>query len=416
MRGTYRALFGVPGARAFFVAGFVGRMSLSMYGIGILLLVSAVTGSYGTAGAVAAAFAIASATATPLAGRLADRSGQHVVLLLVSAGTAASTSALIACAELAAPAWALGLAAAALGLASPSPAGIVRARWNHALSGPGRTGRTVRTEAAYSLESVADEVIFVLGPVILIGATWVHQSAGLATAGVLTVAGCLALAVQRGTEPVPRPRADGEPAGALLTPGMLLLSGVFLLLGAAITAVEVGGVAFADDAGHRGAAGALLSLFALGSMSAGLWYGARHWRTPLARRFRAGLAFFAAGLLPVALARGLPMMMAAVLIAGLAISPTFIAGFGLVERLAPAGRLTEGMSWLTTAIRVGVTASAPVVGWIVDERGVRAALAVPCAVALLTALVGLACSGALRAPAPVPEPGLVGGGEQNIQL
>ncbi|GAA2105013.1 hypothetical protein [Actinomadura alba] len=54
MGNPYRELFIVPGARIFVAAAFVGRMSMSMVGIGIVLLVSAVTGSYGTAGAVSA--------------------------------------------------------------------------------------------------------------------------------------------------------------------------------------------------------------------------------------------------------------------------------------------------------------------------------------------------------------------------
>src|SRR5262245_39933864 len=106
------SLFSVPGSRAFFIAGFVGRMSISMVGIGIILLVSAATGSYGFAGMVAAAFAIASATATPFAGRLTDRYGQRSVLLAVSAGTAVGATALIACAQLDTPGWALFTAAA----------------------------------------------------------------------------------------------------------------------------------------------------------------------------------------------------------------------------------------------------------------------------------------------------------------
>ncbi|WP_236008473.1 hypothetical protein [Actinomadura physcomitrii] len=59
MSGPYREPLSVPGARPFVAAGFVGRMSMSMVGIGmvgigIVLLVSAVTGSYGIAGSVTA--------------------------------------------------------------------------------------------------------------------------------------------------------------------------------------------------------------------------------------------------------------------------------------------------------------------------------------------------------------------------
>jgi MFS family permease len=401
--GTYRELFSVPGSRAFFVAGFVGRMSLSMISISIVLLVSAETGSYGVAGAVAASYAIGSAVATPVVGRLTDQHGQHLVLLAVAAGTAVSTTALIACAQTGAAAWALYLAAAALGLASPSQAGMIRARWSHLLDSPGRL------QVAYSLESVADETIFVFGPVIVAAiATAVRPAAGLAVAGVLTVTGCTALAMQRSTEPTPRRRRPGGQDSAIAGPGMLVLVAVFLLLGFVFTAVEVTAVAFADEAGHRGAAGLLLSIYSFGSLVTGLWYGARRWRAPLPRRFRTGLVLLAAGLIPVVLARGLPLMMTAIFFAGLAISPTLIPGFGLVERLVPGHRLTEGLSWLTTALRIGITVGAPVAGRVADAYGAGSGFGVPLAAALLAAVIGVAASGALalphRAAADGPDP------------
>jgi MFS family permease len=390
--GAYRDLFSVPGSRAFFAAGFVGRMSIAMIGIGIVLLVSAATGSYGVAGGVAAAFAIASATATPVAGRLTDRLGQHGVLFSVAAGTAVSTTVLIACAQLNAPTWVLFAAAAALGLASPSLGGLVRARWSHLIDAP------ARLQTAYSLESVADELIYVAGPIIVtVAATGVHPTAGVATAGVLTVTGCGALAVQRRTEPPPQRDPGDAPGSAIAGPGMLVLAAVFTLLGFIFTAVEITAVAFADDAGHRGAAGPLLSIYALGSMVAGLWYGTRRWQAPLSRRFCAGLVLLAAGLIPVALARGLPLMMTVIFFAGLAISPTLIPGFGLVERLVPRHRLTEGFGWLTTTVRIGITVGAPTAGWIIDAYGVEVAFVVPFGVALLAATIGVTGSRTLRA-------------------
>lgn len=392
MAGTYRELFAVPGSRAFFAAGFVGRMSIAMIGIGIILLVSAATGSYGFAGGVAAAFAIASAAATPVAGRLTDLHGQHPVLIAVSAGTAVCTTVLVLCAELNAPTWTLFPAAAALGVCSPSLAGMVRARWSHLLA-------RSRLQAAYSLESVADEVVFVTGPIIVTAAaTGIHPAAGLTAAGTLTVLGCSALAAQRRTEPVPRPRGDAAPGGSVVGPGMLVLITVFVLLGFVFTAIEITAVAFADSAGHRGAAGPLLSIYALGSMVAGLWYGTRRWRAPLARRFLTGLVLLAAGLIPVAVTRSLPLMMVVIFFAGLAISPTIIPGFGLVDRLVDPARLTEGLSWVSTAIRIGITIGAPAAGWIVDGYGVGVAFGVPFAVAVLAAVVGLAGAAALRAP------------------
>ena len=54
MLKTYRSLLSVPYARAFVLAGFVARLSISMRALGSMLMVSELTGSYGLAGACAA--------------------------------------------------------------------------------------------------------------------------------------------------------------------------------------------------------------------------------------------------------------------------------------------------------------------------------------------------------------------------
>ncbi|MFD0471853.1 hypothetical protein ACFQ0B_28720 [Nonomuraea thailandensis] len=80
MVGPYRGLFERPGTKAFVLAGLVGRMPMSMLGIGVILLITALTDNYATAGAVGAVSNLAFAAAAPLSGRLADRFGQGRVI------------------------------------------------------------------------------------------------------------------------------------------------------------------------------------------------------------------------------------------------------------------------------------------------------------------------------------------------
>ena len=47
MLKTYRSLLSIPHARAFVLAGFVARLSISMRALGAVLMVSELTGSYG---------------------------------------------------------------------------------------------------------------------------------------------------------------------------------------------------------------------------------------------------------------------------------------------------------------------------------------------------------------------------------
>src|SRR6266566_7102974 len=53
------------------------------------------------------------------------------------------------------------------------------------------------------------------------------------------------------------------------------------------------------------------------------------------------------------------------------LSPTLIAGYGLIERQAPPERRTEGMTWLSSAISVGVATGSPLAGHLIDAYGAR---------------------------------------------
>jgi MFS family permease len=366
-------------------AGFVGRMSMSMVGIGIVLMVSAVTGSYGTAGAVSATCALAYAAGTPMVGRLADRYGQDRVLPPLVLANALSTGSLVACALWHSPVWAFFPAAAATGAMSPSLGAMVRARWSHLVSGSDGLLHT-----AFAFESVADEVVFVTGPMIVtVLATEVHPAGGLAAAGALTLVGGLALAPQRATQPPPRPRQPGQPRSRIASPALMVLCGVYLLMGSVFGSVDVSAIAFAQEQGHRGLAGALLGCYALGSATGGLWYGARHWRAPLDRRFRRSLCLIAIGLVPLILIHHLWLMMVVIFFCGLAISPTLIAGFGLVERLVPVRQLTEGLTWVSTFIGIGVAFGASIAGRLVDAYGSAGAFRFPLGAGLAAVAVGL---------------------------
>ena len=50
MANPYAALFQVPGARAFVLAGMLARMPVSMTGIGLITMLAQVHGGYGTTG------------------------------------------------------------------------------------------------------------------------------------------------------------------------------------------------------------------------------------------------------------------------------------------------------------------------------------------------------------------------------
>ena len=106
-------------AVAFSLAGFVARLPMSMTGIGIVLLVSLTTGSFGQAGLLIAAAALAGAAVAPLWGRATDRVGQARVLLVTVLINVLSVALLVTAIELG---WPL-----AVGWQQPSAWGLVSA-------------------------------------------------------------------------------------------------------------------------------------------------------------------------------------------------------------------------------------------------------------------------------------------------
>ncbi|MBE1585920.1 MFS transporter [Nonomuraea angiospora] len=397
MVGPYRGLFDGPGVKGFVLAGFIGRMPMSMLGIGVVLLVSALTSSYATAGGVAAMTNLAFAVAAPMSGRLVDRFGQGRVIPPFAVVNALALVALMLCAGFDLPDWTLYASGLLVGATSLSLGSMVRARWSVIHGGSGKL------HTAFAFESVVDEVIFVTGPALVtVLATAVNPYAGLVVALVCMLLGALALAAQRRTQPPVQPvkSAAGTP---ILIPGIALLACVYLALGAVFGSVDLITVAFAEEHGAKSASGFLLAAFAGGSMVSGLWFGSREWKISLRGRFVRTLALFVVGLIPIMFIGDAWIMAAALFLAGFAISPTLITGFSLTERLVPPSLLTEGMAWISTSIGFGVAVGAWAGGRLTELFGASNAYAFSWGAAILAAVVGIGGSGLLRLPeAPSP--------------
>ncbi len=176
--------------------------------------------------------------------------------------------ALLLCVRYGAPDWTL-FAAYAGTAATPNIGGLSRARWAHLLrADPGAL------HTANSFEQAADELCFMLGPVLAAFLTGTFfPEAGTLVGAVLLLAGMLLFTAQRATEPPPRARSQAP--SPLRSPGIPPLLACFLATGAVFGSMEVVTIAYVDAQGHRTAAGAVLALQAAGSCVAGLVYGAR---------------------------------------------------------------------------------------------------------------------------------------------
>jgi len=382
MLTTYRRILALPGAFLFSATGLVGRLPISMQGLGIILLVVDATGSYGYAGSVAGAATIANAVATIVQGRYLDRLGQSRVLpsLILTWGLALAL--LIASVHGGWPRWTAFALAVVLGLMLPSVGACIRARWSHVLHDP----RQVQT--AYALESVVDEAVFITGPILVTAlATAWDPVAGLAAAVVAGVGGTLFLSAQRATEPPGHPRAEAvEDRPRMPWRTVLPLAVVALGLGSLFGSAEVTTVAFAQEQGAPGITGVLLALWALGSLLAGIITGAIQWTRGPAIRLKVGTVALAVGMAPLGLIGAVWLMGAALFLAGFAIAPSLIATLSLVEQTVPSARLTEGMAFIHTGLAAGLAPGAALSGVVVDAAGASPAYLVSAGAGVIAAL------------------------------
>jgi hypothetical protein len=385
--GSYRAVLAVPGAAAFFAAACAGRIGIAMTGLGIIWLVHAETGTYGSAGVVTGAFAVAEATIGPHVARFVDRYGQTRVLPPAVAVHALAVATLVATAVLRAPLWASAAAGVVAGASIPQLGALAQTRWAALLA------TSPLLPAAFALEASANGLSFLVGPAV-VGAvsSTVSPVAGTACAAALVVGSGLVLAVQRRTAPpvavVPAGRSS---ARGLLRPAFALLVVVGLALGGYFGAMQVSVTAYAVGHGAAHLAGPLYSITSGVSLVAAWLYGRRRRHRSPAVELAVAVTGLAAASVPLLFAGSVGALAAALVAPGLAIAP-IMALTGLITQAGvDRSVLTQALVWLNSASAAGVAASAAVSGHLVDAYGTRCGFGV--AVALMAAAAAVVWCG-----------------------
>ncbi|TCR61153.1 MFS transporter [Bosea sp. BK604] len=363
MPNPYREIFRAPGSIGFSAAGFVARLPFSMVTIGIVTMLSQARGEYALAGGVAATFALANALIAPQISRLVDRYGQGRVLIPTTLATLVALAGLILATRLQAPAWVLFLFAGLAGL-TPSMMAMVRARWTELYRD------TPQLRTAFAFESVVDEVIFMIGPVVAIGLSvaWFPEAGPLAAAILLAV-GMALFVSQRATEPPVHSQEEVGGRSVIRLGAVQVIALLMVALGAVFGTAEVAAVAFAEAQGSKASASLVLAAYAAGSLITGLVFGALQPGMRLANQLLLAIALAAATTLPLLVVGSLWSLGAVLFVAGASISPTIIVAMALIERHVPAAKLTEGITWVMTGMGIGMAAGSAVSGWLIDLYG-----------------------------------------------
>jgi MFS family permease len=391
----YARVLRAPDVARLLGAAVLARMPIGIDSLAMVLFTRAETGSFATAGLVAAAFGIGSGTSSPVQGRLIDRHGHARVMLPLAGLHATSLGLLVAFGLNGAPAFVLVLCGLAAGASIPPVGSVVRPLLPSLL---GSDASLLPT--AYAVDGIAIELVFIAGPLL----TAVIVSVGSPAIALLVSCGFVLLGtLVLVTAPASRAwtpsggDAERHLLGALASPGVRTIVAATAPIGFALGATEVTMTAFATDHGSRAAAGALLALWAAGSGVGGLTYGAReHGSAPGARWVRLAVAFPLCSV-PLLVAPSIAVMTVLALIAGLCLAPYMAAANQLVGDVAPAGSVTEAFAWPITAIALGAALRSAAAGAIAQAIGWRPGFVAVVAAGLVAGAVAFTWRGTVGA-------------------
>jgi MFS family permease len=380
---SYSTVLRIPHARRTFAAALVGRLSYGMVSLSLVLSVKDATGSYAVAGTVMALFGVTSVFLSPARAALIDRYGPRLALVPMAALYAALLLLLAYAArrhgsQPGSSGLLLGALAVSAGACTPPLGPTMRALWGQLLPDRGLLQR------AYSLDGVAEELLFVTGP-LLVGllVKFASPALGVAVSAVLVLVGTLAMVsspvvrtypVRKGSDPVVRAAVPWHP--------VLVVAG----LGIGLGALDLLVVAFADGHGRPEAVAWVLAALSAGSAVGGLVGGAVVWRVPAGRRLSLmaaglGVAVAAAGLAP-----NLWVLGAVAAVAGLFVAPALTTGYLIADETAAPGTRTQAGAWVNTAVNAGTSGGSAAVGMLIGRLPLALCFALAAGPVLLSAL------------------------------
>ena len=359
---------------SYFPLAFVGRLPFAMTVVGVLTLVATVRGSYAEAGLTSAFVGIGGAVFGPLVGALADRWGQRPVLLVSAALNAAALLAITALVYANWPMPAILGAAVFVGASSPQLSPMSRSRLVAILV------RTLPAErhpkaisGTMSYESMADELVFVFGPVLVgLLAFAVGPWSPLVVAAVMTVVFVGGFALHRtariaesGVGPAP----VAAPPSSLFRPTILVLVAATFTVGVFFGAALTSLTAFMGVYAEVAQAGIVYGAMGVGSAAFALGVVLLPERFSLGARWVVFAAVALAASVSLPIVDSVPVMAVVLLLTGFGIGPVLVTLFSLASLRSPVGRSTTVLTMVGGGVILGQSLSSAVTGAVAESAG-----------------------------------------------
>ena len=382
----YRAFFALPDVARMVAMAMLARMPIGTQSLAVLLHVRDLTGSFALAGTTCGAYLGASAVTAPIVGRLVDRIGPRVPLVVNGVVSPLALIVLLLARPLELTPALMHVAAAVAGAFAPPITVVTRTMWRYRFEHDEASRRT-----AFAVDAVLVELAFTLGPALIAVLVAIANPAVAFAAAVVfaTLATPVFFASRALRYWKHDPTGERHLLGPLTAPRLILVYLTSGLLTFCLGLLEVAYPAFAAAAGATAFSGVLLAINSTGSALGGFAYGGLHLALPVERQLRRLLVILAVAVAVQALVTSMWMLAALAFIAGLFIAPALTATTLLVTSNAPPRYATEAFTWSATCIVTGVGAGMAVGGQLVERTDANAVFLVSGAASLVAAVLAV---------------------------
>ncbi len=379
----YRTLPEIVGWPALVVA-FLARTPYAMVPLGVMTAFTSATGNVAIGGMATGVASASTAIAAPILGRVADHLGQRALLLTVIPVNALGLLGLFFTSLQTNVPWYLWALCIITGATAIPVGSFTRSRWVQHTTTP------YQLAAAFSYESMADELVFVLGPALVgIAASAAVPSAPLALAFLLMVIAGIPFAA---TAPKKQQltKTDGSktaPPIASVMRAVVVPAAVLIAIGIYFGSSQAGITLRAENLGVPGQAGLVYSVMGIGSAIAAIMVVAIPESIPFWKRLVVSAVGMSAGMTLIGLAGSLGTTTLVMGVTGFFVGPSLVTAFSLAERLVPPSGITVAMTTMSSSVTVGVALGSSVGGSVAAQLGADSAFFLAAGAAALVVLL-----------------------------
>jgi MFS family permease len=372
---TYSELFKTPGAKRIASAGFIARLPIAMDALAIILFVQSVDGRYAIAGSLTAVAALVTVISSPLWSKAADHFGQRIVLSTAIPIRIFAIITFISLVMNGAPVWSWFAAIFLAESASVSIGSMTRRRWAHVLGG----NKKDVLSTSYTFESLLDEFIYILGPVITTAVVAaIAPSAGLILGVLFLLVGVPLLISHRNSDPGVEHRHVGtKPKSVFRNQKLQAVAIPLTIAGGAFSAVNICVVAFSEERGAKSISGVLLGIWAVGGAVSALINGSITWKISHGARYVGYMVGMALVSLSFPFINNFYVLGLALFLQGLCIAPLLPNGLSLVTDSVSPSQMTQAITLATAGIPLTGSLSSFLSGVVIDNYGASTALWLP---------------------------------------